>query len=199
MSEKRFNVRKLVGAAILAALIIVLQLTVGGIRVGPFTITLSLVPIILGAVMYGPAAGAGLGFVFGLAVCYAVVTGIDGGGFLMFQQNPFVTLFVCLLKGAVAGWVAGAVYRLYASRDKEMPGLILAAVLCPVCNTGILSVAMLTVFGELVGGWALAEGRASTLGYVLFSVVGLNFVIELALDVVLAPVIQRIIKAVGKR
>lgn len=198
MSEKNQNVHRLVGTAVLAAVIVVLQLTVGGVRVGPFTITLALIPIILGAVLYGPAVGAGLGGVFGLVVCYAVVTGIDAGGFLMYQQNPFVTLFVCVLKSTVAGFVAGAVYRLCASKGKELLGIILAAVVCPVCNTGILCIAMVTVFHELVSGWAIAAGSASLFGYIIAGVVGVNFLIELTVDIVLAPVFYRVLKAVRR-
>ena len=88
MSNSKFNVRKLVGAAVLAAIIVVLQLVVSSIHVGPFSITLALIPIIIGAIVYGPGTGAGLGAVFGLVVCYAVVTGADAGGFLMFQEKP---------------------------------------------------------------------------------------------------------------
>lgn len=198
MSNKRTNVQKLVGAAVLAAIVVVLQLMVSSIRIGPFTITLALLPIIIGAVVYGPSTGAGLGFVFGAVVCYAVVTGADAGGFLMFQENAAVTILVCLLKSTAAGWVAGWVSRLCTQKGKPYTGVVLAAVLCPIINTGILSIAMITVFRELVGGWAIAAGSASLIGYIIVGVVGINFLIELALNVVLIPVIYRVIRAVSR-
>ena len=86
--KNRSKIQTVVVTAILAAIIIVLQTFASGIRIGPFTITLSLVPIVLGAVLYGPFQGAFLGAVFGVVVCVAVVTGADAGGFLMFQELP---------------------------------------------------------------------------------------------------------------
>ncbi len=198
MEKSKFNTRKLVGAAVLAAIVVVLQLVVSGIRIGPFTITLALLPIIVGAIVYGPVTGAALGAVFGLVVCYTVVTGLDQGGFLMFQQNPVVTLLVCVAKSTVAGFVSGAVYRACEKGGRGRLGVVLAAILCPVCNTGILCIAMVTVFQQLVGQWAVAAGSASLFGYIVAGVVGVNFLIELALDLVLVPVICRILRAVKR-
>ena len=58
---KHENVKKMVALALLAALVVVLQTVASGIKVGPIPITLTLVPIVIGAVLYGPGAGAGLG------------------------------------------------------------------------------------------------------------------------------------------
>ena len=62
------SVVRLTSLAILAALVVVLQTVASGIRIGPVPISLTLVPIVVGAILFGPGAGAGLGFVFGL-VC----------------------------------------------------------------------------------------------------------------------------------
>ena len=96
---------RLTQIAILTALVIVLQLigSFTGIKIGPFTPTLALFPIIIGAVLvaarrpepssapYSPSSSA-----------IAVVTGADPGGLLMFQENPVVTLLLCMLKGTAA-------------------------------------------------------------------------------------------------
>ena len=197
MTKSKIQIRRLVVTAILAAFVAVLQLVAGSIRVGPFTFTLSLVPIIIGAILYGPWTGALLGAVFGAVVCGMVVSGIDAGGFLMFQQKPFLTLFICLLKSTVAGLVAGLISKALAENRLKL-GTVLAAILCPVCNTGILSIAVLAFYRELAGQWALAAGQSSVLAYVILVMVGLNFLIELAVDLILVPVILRIIEAVKK-
>ena len=62
--SKKFNVQTLVGMGILTAIVIVLQGLASAIRFGPFSITLVLAPIIIGAALYGWKAGAWLGFVF---------------------------------------------------------------------------------------------------------------------------------------
>ena len=116
MKTNKKMIQQLVGTAVLAALIVILQLVASGIKIGPFTITLSLVPIILGACLFGPASGAFLGAVFGGMVCISVVTGADPGGHLMFLELPVLTLVLCILKSTVAGLVAGLLSRFIKNR-----------------------------------------------------------------------------------
>ncbi len=193
------SIRRLVGTAVLAAVVIVLQLIAGGIKIGPFTITLALVPIILGAVLFGPASGGFLGAMFGAVVCYSVVTGADPGGYLMFEQNPVLTLFLCLLKSTAAGVAAGWIYRLLAAKEKPTLGVILSAIACPICNTGILCIGMLAFYNSLVTGWAIGEGYSNALAYIILGMLGLNFIVELTINLVLSPVILRVIDAVKKK
>lgn len=194
------NVRRMVGIAVLAALIVVLQMiaaitpTVGGFR-----LTFSLVPLIIGAIIYGPLAGAILGGAFGLIVVIQVVTGIDVGGFLMFQQNPVITLLVCMIKGIVAGYVAGLVSKLLKEKQKPVLTVTLSAILCPICNTGILSIAVLTFFRDLAYGWGVAEGFTNVFAYVILGMVGVNFLLELAINLLLTPALLTIIKAVRRQ
>lgn len=194
MKNDTNKVRRLVGTAILAAIVVVLQTMASSIHIGPFTITLSLVPIIIGAVLYGPASGAILGAAFGLVVCSAVITGADPSGSLMFQESPFWTLFFCMLKSTVAGCVAGLVSRAFAGKKLNV-GVILAAVLCPICNTGILCFALATIFRDLAGQWASANGHTSVLAFIILGMVGINFLVEMAINIVLIPVILRILQA----
>lgn len=190
--------QKLVGTAILMAIVVVLQLFASSFRIGPFTITLALVPIMIGAIVYGAAAGAALGAAFGAVVCWAVITGADVGGNLMFQQNAIVTVLVCILKSTVAGYVAGAVSKALSKRGKTTLGTVLAAILCPLINTGILCTTMLLVFGELVSAWAAGAGFGNSLSYIILGMVGLNFLVELAINIVFVPTITHIIRAVKK-
>ncbi|MBQ8416968.1 MAG: ECF transporter S component [Clostridia bacterium] len=199
MKTNKQAVRQLVGTAILAAVIVILQLVASGIKIGPFTITLSLIPIILGAILFGPVSGAVLGAIFGGMVCVAVVTGADPGGHLMFQQNPVLTLFLCVLKSTVAGLVAGLVWKLFQKMKKPTVGVVVSSILCPVCNTGILCIGILAFYHDLVTGWALGNGFANAFAYVILGMVGLNFLVELAINIVLTPVILRIISIVKKR
>ena len=54
--------------AMLIAIVVILQLVGAIIRFGPFSISLVLMPIIIGASMYGAAEGTVLGLVFGIVV-----------------------------------------------------------------------------------------------------------------------------------
>jgi len=197
MEKNKKKIQLIVVTAILAAVIIVLQTFASSIKIGPFTITLSLVPIILGAVLYGSTVGALLGAVFGVVVCVAVVTGADAGGFLMFQELPFLTLFLCVLKSTVAGWVAGLLYKIFNKKNMYF-GIIAAAVSAPLCNTGILAIGMLAFYNELVTGWALGNGYSTAFLYIILGMVGVNFLVEMLINLVLTPVLVRVINAVRK-
>ena len=69
--------QRLTGLALMTGIIIVLQIVASFIKFGPFTITLALAPIIIGAALYGAGAGAYLGGVFGVVVFIACVAGWD--------------------------------------------------------------------------------------------------------------------------
>ncbi len=189
----------LVGMAIFTAIVVVLQLLSGSIKIGPFSPSLVLIPIVIGAAAYGAAAGAWLGLVFGVVVLIACITGTDPGGNLMWNYNPFVTAVICLAKGAAAGYLAGLVFRALEKKN-QIVGTVAAAVVCPVVNTGLFTLGAVLVFKPLLldwaAGWAESTGRvgASLLTYVFLGMIGLNFLIELAINVVLSPVVVRILK-----
>lgn len=104
------KVKTLVFTSILAGLVVVLQL-IGGIPLGPFSITLTLFPIVVGAVVLGPVPGLALGLVFGVIVSILSLTGKDPGGQMVFAANPFMGWVMCLAKGALAGFLPAIVYR----------------------------------------------------------------------------------------
>ena len=108
MNNSNGKTRRLAGLALFTAIVVVLQLLGSFIKVGPFAVSLVLIPIVVGAAVYGVSAGAWLGFVFGVVVTIAVVTGADQGGYIMFSARPVMTVLVCLIKGTAAGLVAGA-------------------------------------------------------------------------------------------
>ena len=110
MNKSSKRIRNLVMLAILAALIVGLQF-IGGISIGPFSITLTLIPIVVGAIILGPAIGAVLGLIFGLIVSIFSVTGRDPGGQMVFAASPVIAWALCLLKGAAAGFLPAVVYR----------------------------------------------------------------------------------------
>ena len=189
------KVQRMTMLAILAAIVIVLQVAVS-IPLGPFTITLTLVPIILGAILDGPAGGAFLGAVFGAVVSIQVITGAAGAfSTMMLEYQPVATILVCLLKGTLAGLVSGLFFRLF-SRIHYYSGVLLAAIIAPIVNTGIFSVAALTIFRGLIAG-ALGTDQ-NLLGVFLTTFIGLNFVVEFAINVALTPVIIRIVRIVKK-
>ena len=191
--------RRLVGMAALAAIIIILQVAVL-IPLGPFNITLTLVPLIIGAILYGPVAGAVLGAVFGIVVAIQVVFGAQGPyAFMMFELLPVLTLALCVVKGAIAGWVAGLIHKLLATLNKSKLGVILAAIACPIVNTGIFAIGLFVFYGQLTTVWAVEEGFASIFTFVMVFMIGINFLVEFAINVLLIPAVLRIITLVKRQ
>ena len=183
---------RMVTLALLAALAIVLQTVASNIKVGPIPITLTLVPIVIGAVLYGPGAGALLGATFGLVTAVAGLTGYDAGTQALIQASPVWTILTCFVKATAAGWVAGLVYR--ALRKKQTLGCVLAAMSAPVVNTGIFLLAMTTVLRSSLEAWA---GGTDMVYYVFVVLTGVNFLVEFGVNAGLSAAIARIVRAVA--
>ena len=187
--------RKMTGLAIFTAIIVVLQVLCTFIRFGPFSITLALAPLIIGTAMYGKGAGAYLGGVFGAVVLVTGLLGWDGGTVMLLMGiNPLGCVLVCLLKGVAAGFFAGLCYELIAKKNDKL-GVLISGVVCPVVNTGLFIVGMLVFFFDTLSGWA---GGQNLLLYIIVGLTGINFLVELAVNIVLSSGITRIIRA-GKK
>ena len=187
--------RKMTGLAIFTAIIVVLQVLCTFVRFGPFSITLALAPIIIGTAMYGKGAGAYLGGVFGVVVLVTGLLGWDGGTVMLLMGiNPLGCVLVCLLKSVAAGFFAGLCYELIAKKNDKL-GVLISGVVCPVVNTGLFIVGMLVFFFDTLSGWA---GGQNLLLYIIVGLTGVNFLVELAVNIVLSSGITRIIRA-GKK
>ena len=184
----RKNTKKIVSIAMFTAIVVVLQLLGSFVRFGPFSISLTLIPIVVGAALYGPYAGAFLGLVFGLTV---LLSG-DAAAFL--AVNPLGTVLVVLLKGALAGFLSGLVYSLLSKKDSDLIGALCAAVTCPVVNTGVFLLGCLLFFLPTITEWAAAFGFENVGSYMILGLVGGNFLFELIVNLLLSPVIVRVIR-----
>ena len=185
------STKKLVGVGLMTAIVVVLQLLGSFIRFGTFSVSLVLIPIVIGAALFGVGAGAWLGFVFGVAV---LLSG-DANAFL--TVNAIGTVITVLLKGTLAGLAAGFVYEKLASHG-SLPATIAAAVVCPIVNTGIFLLGCYLFFYETVAGWGASVGYEDFGTYLIIGFVGLNFVFEMVINMVLSPAVVRITQAVSK-
>lgn len=178
---------KVVGLGLFTAIVVVLQLLGSFIKFGPFSITLVLAPIVIGAALYGIGAGAYLGLVFGATV---LISG-DAAAFLTI--NPIGTVIIVLLKGMLAGLTAGLVYSLI-SKASSLAGVIVAGVVCPIVNTGIFLAGCYIFFQE----WLVAVFGTTGFVTVVAGLVGVNFLIEMGINMVLSTAIVKII-GLGKK
>ena len=190
----RLSTKNLALAAILTALVVILQLLGAFIKLGPFSVSAVLVPIVIGAATCGVGIGAWLGFVFGVIV---LLSG-DAAAFL--AVNVPGTIITVLLKGTLCGLAAGVVYRLAAkAKFNTYTAVAAAAVVCPVVNTGVFLLGCLLFFMPTVTEWAAAAGLGDNVAqFMIVGLVGLNFLVEMGINIVLSPVIVRLINARNK-
>lgn len=180
----------------LTAIVVVLQTLCSTIQLNPTTtITLTLVPIIVGTALYGWKAGAWLGAVFGAVVL------ISGQAAFFMQFNVIGTIVTVMLKGILAGIAAGLVYTAIAKKNTpqtDLIAVIAAGITAPIVNTGIYILGCVVFFFNQMIAPGMAENSVNAWQYVFGFMVGINFPIELAINLVLASAIVYIVRLAKK-
>ena len=184
---KNTKTQKIVGIGLFTAIIVALQLLAASIKFGPFSITLVLAPIVIGAALYGIGAGAWLGLAFGVSVL------ISGDAAAFMTINPAGTVATVLLKGVLAGIVAGLIYKALESKNKTV-AVVLAGIACPIVNTCVFLIGCYLFFQE----WLVSVFGTTGFATVVTGLVSINFAVELGINMVLASVIVRVID-IGKK
>ena len=185
MKKTNTKIQKLTLGAILTALVVVLQCMGQFIRFGPFSISLVLLPIVIGAAMCGTAVSTWLGFVFSVVVLMT-----DASAFLAISVPG--TIITVLLKGTLCGFAAGLIYNLVARKSKYA-AVVAAAIVCPVVNTGIFLLGCVLFFFETIESWGLASGYGTAVEYMFLGLAGGNFLFELAKNIILSPTVVRLL------
>lgn len=144
MKKKNVDVRYLVSLAMMCAVLLVLGMTgIGFIQLPVIKATTMHIPVILGAILLGPGAGAVLGGVFGLCSIWANTT---APGLLSFAFSPFMTteglpgvlksLWIALVCRILLGLLAGWFWKLFKKvLKKDYLALPVTAALASVCHT----------------------------------------------------------------
>lgn len=187
------TIKKIVGLGVLTAVVVVLQMFAGVVKLGVFQISLVLIPIVVGSALYGALGGAWLGLAFGTVVL------LNGDAAAFLAVNAIGTIITVIVKGAMAGLAAGLVYTGLAKvqKNKYLP-CVASAICAPIVNTGIFLIGCRLFFYETISAWAEASGFESAGKYMIIGLVGVNFVVELAVNLVLSPTIFRLIN-IGKK
>jgi hypothetical protein len=115
----------------------------------------------------------------------------------LYQSNPIMTFLIIFVKGSLAGLVPGLTYK--ALRKKPLLATIVSASLAPVTNTAIFIVGALIISGT-IGGFMATAGISgqSVVYFVIIGCAGINFLVEFAINMLLAPALCRVIKVIDK-
>lgn len=182
--KQTLDIKKLTYLAVLTAIVFVLQFL--PIKVaGTFTVTFVLLPIVIGVALCGISAGVWLGAVFAAAV---FATG-DAALFLSFDVlGTVVTVFA---KGMLAGLGAGLVYKLFEKKNRYL-AVTASAVVTPIINTGVFFLGCVVFFMDDINVY-FGLGGEGIIPFIITALIGFNFIIELAVNICLAPTIYRLI------
>ncbi len=192
MKTRKEQTEKLALMALLTAVVALLAYFGGFIKIGGLaSISLTLIPVVLGAAFYGAWAGAWLGAVSG------VVFFVTADAAFWLGLSIHGTIITVMLKAVLAGLCAGLTYKMLEKFNRYL-AVIVSAIVAPIVNTGVFLIGCLVFFVDTVNAGALAEG-ISVGTYLIVFFVGLNFVFELIANVVLSPVVYRVLNIKNKK
>lgn len=197
MQKRKMDTRYMATLAMFCGVLLVMGMTgIGFIPLPVIKATTMHIPVILGAVLLGPVAGAVLGAVFGLCSIWANTT---TPGLLAFAFSPFMTteglpgvlksLWIALgcriLLGVIAGWL----WRLTKKTLKQdYLALPVTAAVSTICHTILVmgsiylllaqqyaqakNVAVTAVFGLVMGTVTASGIPEAIIAAVLVTVIG---------------------------
>ena len=189
MNQKR--VRVIAGSAILAALIVVFQIIGNYVQFGMISINLSLLPIALGAILYGPLVGFILGSINGALVLLSPSTGI------FLSYSVFWTVLVCILKTGLAGLLSGLIFKLFKGKGM-IPGIFISSLIIPIINSGVFILASVTVMRDIFIEAFNKSGMANMFVFMISVVITWNFLFEFLTTLLLTPTLIYVVKVVTK-
>lgn len=191
-SNKPLDIEKLVMLALLTAMVAVLAYLGGFIKIGGLaSISLTLIPVVIGATVCGSISGAWLGGVAG-AIFFATP---DAAFWLGLSIHG--TIITVMVKGILSGLCAGLVYKLLEKFNRYV-AVVASAIVCPVVNTGIFLLGSMIFFKDTVSAGAAAESVSVGM-YLIVFFVGLNFVFELITNIAVSPAMVRLIDIAKKK
>ena len=189
----KYTVQDLVRISVLVAIMLLLEVTgLGMIKMPGLEITLLMVPVIVGAIVMGPATGAILGGVFG-CISFWECFGKSQFGAVLLGINPLYTFLVCVPTRILAGWLCGLSFKGLNKLDKSnLWSFGAAGLIGALCNT-VLFMSMLCLcfyHTEYIQGFVAALGSSNAFLFVI-AFVGVNGLVEGAVSLITGAAIAK--------
>ncbi len=202
--NKMSKLVKFVQLAVLAAIVVVMSFTpLGYLKIGPLSIALVIIPVVTGAIVLGPGAGAFMGLVFG-ATSFAQCFGMDAFGTTLMSINPFFTFLMCIPTRVLAGFLCGLIFKgvsgaLSGKKSAEISYPV-AAVTGPVFNTLFFMSSLVLLFGktDFIQNM-MAESGAGNLLMFFVIMIGVNGVVEILSCLVVASALSKALSVANKK
>ena len=199
---KKNHTLKLVQLAMLIAIMFVLHLTgLGFLLIPPVSVTTLVIPVIVGAVVLGPGAGALLGGVFGGLSMWTASTAATSPIDLAFSPflsgSPLASLLLCIGTRVLFGFLTGIFYKaflaLFSKFMSSKVSINLSAVLSGVLGVFCHTASVMTCL------WLLFPKFGYEFKTVVTTVASLNFLAEAGMAVVFAIAFANIIPIITKK
>ena len=186
---------RLVELALLTAIIAVMTFTpIGYLKFGPLELTLIMVPVIIGAVTLGPAAGAFLGLVFGVS-SFIQCFSLSAFGAIRLSISVIKTLIVCVVPRVLAGWLTGLIFNAVTKKTKKDGANYLVA---SICGSAFNTIFFLGFLALLFMNTTFTPEQSNALGgatNILTTVIGIAAGINAPIELVVCAVLG---SAIGK-
>ena len=202
--NKMSKLVKFVQLAVLAAIVVVMSFTpLGYLKIGPLSIALVIIPVVTGAIVLGPGAGAFMGLVFG-ATSFAQCFGMDAFGTTLMSINPFFTFLMCIPTRVLAGFLCGLIFKgvssALAGKKSAEISYPVAAVTGPVFNTLFFMSCLVLLFGktDFIQNM-MAESGAGNLLMFFVIMVGVKGVVEIISCLVVASALSKALSVANKK
>ena len=193
---KNTSTKKMVIFTLFAALIVVMAFTIGYIPLGFMNATIIHIPVIIGAIILGPASGGALGFVFGLT---SLINNTFKPNITSFVFTPFYSLdprfdgsfasiLICFVPRILIGVISAYLYRLLSkTKLNKTAVLAITGFIGSMVNTVFVMGGIYLLFGE---SYAAAKdmGIEALLG-VIMGIVGMNGVPEAIVAAILTSAV----------
>ena len=192
MRDKK--VTKMVQLAILIAIIALMAFTpIGFIKTGGLEIQLIMIPVVIGAMLFGPLAGAVCGGAFGV-LSFIQCFGMSPFGAMLVSINPLLTFVVCIPTRILTGYLTGLLFQWFKKIDKTntvcyFAGGLIGAVL----NTIIFMSVLMLSFGNTEYMRSLNANNLNVLAFVV-AFVGINGLLEWPLTCIAGGAISKAVQ-----
>ena len=173
----------------------------GYITIGPFSITTVHIPVIIGAIMLGPEAGAFLGLVFGITSIIQATLQMPLTAFMFSPFVPFgnfYSVIIAIVPRVLVGLAAAYIYRLIKIKDKRGYFASMAAgIVGALTNTVFVLGFAYLFFGQHLA--SVDKLPYSSLFAVLLGVVATNGIVEAVVAAVAVTAVTRALLVAMKR
>ncbi len=187
--------KTIVQLALLVGIVLLMSFTpIGYLKLGVIELSFLTIPVVIGAVILGPNAGAFLGGVFGLS-SFIQCFGSSPFGVALMGINPIFTFIVCMVPRVFMGWACGMVFK---GLNRANVNKTLSCSIAGLCGALLNTVGFVGLLVALFWNTEYIQGLAQTMGsqsILTFAVAfaGVNSLVEAGVCTVISGIVCRVL------